>query len=506
MQRAATLRAAYPFLVANFLPHSDAFRMPATLLAHSTTLAVVATPAIGCNSPALLQTSGALVRLCVPNLWRPLQDPLIILAPEPSVENNAHSAAERLHAVEARLTQRLGASSTTLPANWATAVTSLRASGLPAVRFASDDLTDALMAFRARRGPPSGVGLLGWGLGGLIATRALEASPPYGAACVICAPIGSTASQLEYLLDLLQLFELHFPGVLPGEAAPMLDAPTQAHVVRLLNGAPETTLHLLRTAGAEVSGEASGMGRNASSSPVASALSLLREAQAWRAQQRAAFGGRAYSNLHASYSGLGLEGDAASSVEDEAVNKAVPREAADAGAVVALREHFETSGAPAPPPAMLTHRHYFTPLTPRPIPPRPHPPPRPYTHTPHPHSTSPIYRCGSPLTPPLIPTLAGSLRAPLVALHADAALVAPYWHQQVYARKASMHGAAALHSVIRANATAADCALAPSLVSLALAQLGRHLKSTTAPSRKPKRQPSGWAPWGTLSPAAASRR
>ena len=93
----------------------------------------------------------------MPDSWRPLQDPLIILAPEPSVEDNAFSASERLRAVEARLTQRLSASSTTLPANWATAVTSLRASGLPAIQFATDDLTDALMAFRARRGPPSGV-------------------------------------------------------------------------------------------------------------------------------------------------------------------------------------------------------------------------------------------------------------------------------------------------------------------------------------------------------------
>lgn len=320
-------------------------------------------PAVGCNSPALLQTSGALVRLCVPDLWRPQRDPLIILAPEPSVEDSANSASERLHAVEARLAQRLSASSTSLPTNWATAVTSLRTSGLPAVRTASDDLSDALMAFRTRRGPPSGVGLLGWGVGGLIATRALESSPPYGAACVICAPIGSTASQLEYLLDLSQLFELRFPGVLPAEAAPTLDAPTQARVVQLLNGAPETTLRLLRTAGAEVSGGPSGMGRDASSSPVATTLSLLREAQAWRAQQRAAFGGRAYSNLHASYSTPGLEGDAASSVEDEAVNKAVPREAAGAGAVAALREHFETSGAPAHPrpcsrPPIHTHTHH----------------------------------------------------------------------------------------------------------------------------------------------------
>ena len=346
------------------------FPMPPALLATST---APGASGIGCDSPPLVQTGGALVRLCVPDSWRPLQDPLIILAPEPSIEDNAFSASERLRAVESRLTQRLSASSTTLPANWATAVTSLRASGLPAIRFASDDLTDALMAFRARRGPPSGVGLLGWGVGGLIATRALEASPPYGAACVICAPIGSTASQLEYLLDLSRLFELYFPGVLPGEAVPTLDAPTQAHVVRLLNGAPETTLRLLRTAGASGIGHrASGVGRNASSSPVASALSLLREAQAWRAQQRAAFGGRAYSNLHASYPALGLEGGTAASVEDEVVSKVVPREAADAGAVAALREHFETRGAPAPPPTCLAphspHAPHLTPHTPHPTP------------------------------------------------------------------------------------------------------------------------------------------
>ena len=315
----------------------------------------LAQSAVGCNSSPLLQTSGALVRLCVPDSWRPLQDPLLILAPEPSVEDKGKSASERLHAVEARLAQRLGASSTTLPANWATAVTSLRASGLSAVRTASDDLTDALMAFRTRHGPPSGVGLLGWGVGGLIATRALEVSPPYGGACVICAPIGSTASQLEYLLDLRQLFELHFPGVLPAEAAPTLDASTQARVVRLLNSAPGTTLRLLRTAGAEVSG----VGRNTSTgatpgpSRVGAALSLLCEAQAWRAQQRVAFGGRAYSNLHASYSaysalsseGEGAGGEGGSSVEDAAINRAVPREGADPGAAAALREHFETHGA-----------------------------------------------------------------------------------------------------------------------------------------------------------------
>ncbi len=297
---------------------------------------------IGCDAPPLLQTSGALVRLCVPRSWRPLQDPLVLVAPEPSVEDDANSASERLLAAEKRIVARLRASGTTLPASWATAVTSLRASGLPALRTATDDLTDALFAFRTRRGPPSGVGLLGWGVGGLIATRALEASPPYGAACVVCAPIGSVAAQLEYLLDFSTLFELHFPGVLPAEATPVIDAHTAARIVSLLNGAPAKTLQLLRAGGVA----ADLLERNTSGTgPVGAALSVLREAQAWRAQQRAAFGGRAYSNLHVAYSTRGEGGVE----EDGRLNAAVPREAAEAGAEAALRERFETQGDPPPP-------------------------------------------------------------------------------------------------------------------------------------------------------------
>ena len=51
------------------------------------------------------------------------------------------------------------------------------------------------------------------------------------------------------------------------------------------------------------------------------------------------------------------------------------------------------------------------------------------------------------------PLARAQLRSPHVALHAAAALVAPFWHEEVYARKASMQGAAALRSIIRANAT-----------------------------------------------------
>ena len=245
-------------------------------------------------------------------------------------------------------------------------------------------------------------------MGDLIATRALEASPPFGSACVACAPIGSTGWQVDYLLDALALFEVLFPGVLPPECgppdarrpvschpSPMLDPRDATRLVALLNGHPDTTLQLLRSAGAA----ADLMGANSTALPVQAAVALLREAVAWRADQRAAFGGVVYDNVHtswrtAAHSSL-LAGGEGSSVEDGALNKAAdlyragptldPTLAPNPGAAATMRSYFETSG---------------------------------------------------------------SLRSPLITLHPVGALLVPYWHQELYRRKATAHGAADMHVVM----------------------------------------------------------
>ena len=439
---------------------------------------------IGCDAPAYAQSSGALVRLCVPPGWRPRRDPLVLLVAEPRADDDANSAEARLRAAETRLRARLRGDLRAIPANWATAVTSLRGAGLPAIRMASADLADASLCFRRRFGPPSGVGLLGWGVGGLVATRALEASPPFGGACVACAPIGSTGWQVNYLLDVLTLFDVLFPGVLPPECgpdarrpvschpAPTLDPRDEARIVGLLNGHPDTALRLLREAGAA----ADLLGANSTALPVQAAMALLREAIAWRADQRAAFGGVVYDNVHtswrtAAHSSLLAGGEG--NVEDGALNKAAdpfrtgptldPTLAPSAGAAATMRAYFETSG---------------------------------------------------------------SLRSPLIALHPVGALLAPYWHQELYRRKAGAHGAAELHVVLtddeggeggggdgggseggdarRSSSRSpslpselGECAVTPTLLRRALAQLDAKLQPQgSRPLRlraePPRLQPPTW--------------
>ena len=100
---------------------------------------------IGCDTPTYAQSSGALVRLCVPPGWRPQRDPLVLLVAEPRADNGANSA-------EARLRARLRGDLRAIPSNWATAVTSLRGAGLQAVRMANADLADASLCFRRHFG------------------------------------------------------------------------------------------------------------------------------------------------------------------------------------------------------------------------------------------------------------------------------------------------------------------------------------------------------------------
>ena len=432
---------------------------------------------IGCDTPAYAQSSGALVRLCVPPGWRPRRDPLVLLVAEPRADDDANSAEARLRAAEARLRARLRGDLRAIPSNWATAVTSLRGTGLPAVRMANADLADASLCFRRRFGPPSGVGLLGWGVGGLVATRALEASPPFGGACVACAPIGSTGWQVDYLLDVLALFDVLFPGVLPPECgpearrpvschpAPTLDVRDEARIVGLLNGHPDATLRLLREAGAA----ADLMGANSTALPVQAAMTLLREAIAWRADQRAAFGGVVYDNVHASWrtaAHSSLLADGEGNVEDGALNKAAdlyrvgptldPTLAPNGGAAATMRAYFETSG---------------------------------------------------------------SLRSPLIALHPVGALLAPYWHEELYQRKARAHGAADLHVVLAEEGGGSEgegdgapryswrspslpselgeCAVSPALLRRGLAELDaklqpQGLRPLRLRAEAPKLQPPTW--------------
>ena len=134
--------------------------------------------------------SGAVVQLCSPTA-APTNPVLLVLAPEPSARTRAW---DRLRDHVAALDDALHSANFTIPPNWALATTSLRTFGLAAGRTGAADLVDVVHAYRARHALRS-VGILGWGVGGLLAVKALESSLTFGAAMSLCAPIGSSEWQ-----------------------------------------------------------------------------------------------------------------------------------------------------------------------------------------------------------------------------------------------------------------------------------------------------------------------
>jgi pimeloyl-ACP methyl ester carboxylesterase len=73
--------------------------------------------------------------------------------------------------------------------------------------------------FKSKVGLPSRVYIVGHSLGGVIAIALAEKYPDhYDAALPMCAFLGGTEPQIEYLLNVRILFDALFPGVLPGHA------------------------------------------------------------------------------------------------------------------------------------------------------------------------------------------------------------------------------------------------------------------------------------------------
>lgn len=99
--------------------------------------------------------------------------------------------------------------------------------------MAPKDLIETVALFRESHSVGS-VGIMGWGAGGLIATRALEAAPAFDAALAFCAPIGSAAWQLSFLLDFALVANSLFPRILLASSTAQLSA-FRADPPKLLN-------------------------------------------------------------------------------------------------------------------------------------------------------------------------------------------------------------------------------------------------------------------------------
>ncbi len=105
---------------------------------------------------------------------------------------------------------------------YAFATTSYRRTGL-VILDGADDVRELVAAFPGATGKtPFRVHVAGVSEGGLVATLLAEQSPDtFTTALAACAPIGSFRQQINYLGDFRALFDVYFPGVLPGSPVAM---------------------------------------------------------------------------------------------------------------------------------------------------------------------------------------------------------------------------------------------------------------------------------------------
>lgn len=72
--------------------------------------------------------------------------------------------------------------------------------------------------FKSKFGAPSRSYLMGTSLGGLIVQQLAERHPTqYDGVFAMCAPLGGTAAELNYIANVRVLFDLFYPGVVPGD-------------------------------------------------------------------------------------------------------------------------------------------------------------------------------------------------------------------------------------------------------------------------------------------------
>jgi pimeloyl-ACP methyl ester carboxylesterase len=138
---------------------------------------------------------------------------------------------------------------------FAFATTSYRQNGL-AILEGSADILELLDAFTAAAGAPQRTYLAGVSEGGIIAALLAERAPErFTGVLSTCGPIGSFRGQITYVGDFRVLFDLHFPGLLPGSPIAIPDdlianwetqyAPAIAAAVR---ADPARALQLVRVA------------------------------------------------------------------------------------------------------------------------------------------------------------------------------------------------------------------------------------------------------------------
>lgn len=168
---------------------------------------VQATAPFACEDGA--QSSGATYRICMPTQWN---NRLIVYAHgyvSPTRPVGIPEDQMRLpgsaFSVDQLVTNQ----------GYAFATSGYRTNGL-AIQEGIADLVDVVAIFKALKGTPTKVMVVGISEGGAIATLALERHPElFDGGLAMCGPYGSFRSQVDYFGDFRVLFDHFLPGLMP---------------------------------------------------------------------------------------------------------------------------------------------------------------------------------------------------------------------------------------------------------------------------------------------------
>ena len=222
---------------------------------------------------------------------------------------------------------------------YAFATTSYRRNGL-AILEGVDDVRELVAKFADDVVPPRKTYITGPSEGGAVSALSAERSADiFDAGLSLCGPIGNFRKQIDYWGDFRVLYDVFFPGVLPGDALhvpPELiagwETVYQPLVLAKLAADPVGTAQLLRTSRAPIDPA----DLTTAGATTAGVLWYNVFATEDGKQQ---FGGNPFDNTTRVYRG---------SLDDLALNAAVDRFAADPAALAKLKQ-YETTGNPAIP-------------------------------------------------------------------------------------------------------------------------------------------------------------
>jgi pimeloyl-ACP methyl ester carboxylesterase len=277
------------------------------------------------------QSTGALGRICMPG--GPWNGDLVVYA---------HGYVAPGEPVAIPKDQLEFSGGTSIPdlvngLGFAFGATSYRRNGLAVVEGV-EDVGDLVAEF-ARLAPraPDHVYLVGASEGGLVTALAVEQSPDvFSGGVAACGPVGDFRRQVDYWGDFRVLFDLFFPGLIPGD---VVDAPVisqrewEAEYVPAITAAfvarPDRLDQLLRVSRAPFDPN------DPKATKVQTALGILWYGVFVTKDAKATLGGNPYDNSRRLYLGSG---------NDFWLNLLVERYHADPRALAEIDDHYQTSG------------------------------------------------------------------------------------------------------------------------------------------------------------------